>query len=1352
MGKPTPDSSRILPFLPFTLARWYGHHRGRIHGSTRHEGALACLDASGFTALTGRLEARGQDGPEILTQILNAFFAAVIDVAQQYGGDVLKFSGDGLWLYLPDAKGVWPMAEAAQSALRELNNNHAQLRSNPISLHLGAELGSFELISFGNAEYRLEAEPVGPTVTEAYSCCDQAVPGQLVVGPELKRLQANTSNLPPEASREGAQVHAGGMSPEDEGSLAGGDTGQADPLLWRYIPEALLGRFSERTRTLQVASEYREVTVVFCNCSWDVQTCADHGQSPIECVGQMIRCVHTCEGSLARIDPFKDGHKLLILFGAPVARSDDQWRALECARQLGTLNQGGFHVRAGVARGRTFCGAVGSSTRMEYTVMGSAANLAARLMAKAEWGAVLFDDTMRGLLPKTVVSTSHEISVKGFTKPLTVYRLDHLDDQAAPSAPEPFLEDFRHPSYRQILERWEELTRQRTHGAIFVHGSHGSGKSHLLRTSEQMVDRQYRVSLDAKQAIFFGPAYLARKLLSQLAAINPDVEASGLDHWVNRQGMTELLPVLKGVVKGASDDNVWTKDLSPQLRLQKAQELFAELVRRLLCGHVYVLIDDMDKADAFSRQLVLALCRANPRLDLTFLISGSDAAPTPSETDADSPDSLELSSPSDGDWRRYLTGCFVDGRREEEFVERLITQSGCLPGIVFDFLKERMATGDLAANPIAGKWELRHSASALTIPGSARELHLERFDALPEKLRTILKTGAVNPTEFTADLIAYENAELLAEDIHAGLGDLCRRGILHKDEFGRICRFTNGSLRDAIYECIPHVDLKVWHSRCAQWVEQHHGDRVALLAYHYANAQIADKGFAYSLQAAKDALSLYALADAARHFESCRQLMASDPESRITTARMVEFHQAFAQFLVLEGRPKEAYRTFRAWRRLATRASDPASALSAALGSAELLWQQSQYGRCTRVLQAALAKVAPHTLSGLVARGMTLLAEVARRTARFAEAESWARKALEESDDPSALADAHNRLGLALWGQGRLPDAVESLQKSLSSGHGTHSMYNRARVANNLAIVHWQMGALVQAEPLMREAIEIFRRQGDRRNEAYARGNFAALIREFGKHTDARRMLSEADVIFERLDDRHAHNYTVGNLGDIDLISGDLESAGKRFAEALAFAESVEDGELQAECKVRLGEVAFFAGDARSAERTLEAAIELAEKIGSGEFALRARVGLARVRVGLKEIDSLPPLAERIRRDAQESRTAVMDQEGRFLQGEYLRITGDIAAAQQCFEEVFAYAKDQNLFELSLKCAVRIAELANPSHLATGQFLVELGRKYESDNGPGSWERLLDSAYFSFFRPVLVAVTRTSCLTPANNR
>jgi len=89
-----------------------------------------------------------------------------------------------------------------------------------------------------------------------------------------------------------------------------------------------------------------------------------------------------------------DGHTLIALFGAPVAQSRDAERAASCAlallREHAAPREGTGQPllvrRIGLTTGRVFAGAVGSTDRREYTVMGSVVNLAARLCDEAGSG------------------------------------------------------------------------------------------------------------------------------------------------------------------------------------------------------------------------------------------------------------------------------------------------------------------------------------------------------------------------------------------------------------------------------------------------------------------------------------------------------------------------------------------------------------------------------------------------------------------------------------------------------------------------------------------------------------------------------------------------------------------------------------------------------------------------------------------------------------------------------------------------------------------------------------------------------------------------------------------------------
>lgn len=99
---------------------------------------------------------------------------------------------------------------------------------------------------------------------------------------------------------------------------------------------------------------------------------------------------HVVEAATASggvVDKFV-GDGAIIVFGVPEARGDEAARALACARSLGArmaawneAGPPGGAVRLGMGAhiGRVFAGAVGDTSRLEFTVLGDAVNVAARL-------------------------------------------------------------------------------------------------------------------------------------------------------------------------------------------------------------------------------------------------------------------------------------------------------------------------------------------------------------------------------------------------------------------------------------------------------------------------------------------------------------------------------------------------------------------------------------------------------------------------------------------------------------------------------------------------------------------------------------------------------------------------------------------------------------------------------------------------------------------------------------------------------------------------------------------------------------------------------------------------------------
>jgi adenylate cyclase len=135
------------------------------------------------------------------------------------------------------------------------------------------------------------------------------------------------------------------------------------------------------------------------------------------------------------------GDGILAIFGAPIARPDDAQRsvktAVEMQRALVRLNgdwlargQPSLKVGIGINTGPVTAGNIGSTKRMDYTVIGDAVNLASRLCAQAAGGQVLVSEsTFNALTTGLPARKLDPILVKGRDTPVEVYEL--VWDEAA---------------------------------------------------------------------------------------------------------------------------------------------------------------------------------------------------------------------------------------------------------------------------------------------------------------------------------------------------------------------------------------------------------------------------------------------------------------------------------------------------------------------------------------------------------------------------------------------------------------------------------------------------------------------------------------------------------------------------------------------------------------------------------------------------------------------------------------------------------------------------------------------------------------------------------------------------------
>lgn len=277
--------------------------------------------------------------------------------------------------------------------------------------------------------------------------------------------------------------------------LAQTESEPAQVRLEQYIPKDLLAKLEAARTTGGIQGERRVVTMLFCDVTGS--TAAAERLDPEEwaqimngAFEHLIAPIYRYEGTLARLM----GDAILAFFGAPIAHEDDPNRAvlagLEIIQAIGPYREEvqrkwgvDFEVRVGINTGLVVVGEVGSDLRVEYTALGDAINVAARMEQAAQPGTVLITgDTHRMVAPLYEFEELAKIEVRGKSEPVDAYRV--LRSRGVPGR-ERGIEGLDSPMVgrEKELERLLGLVaglRQGRGQMVSVVGDAGLGKSRLI--------------------------------------------------------------------------------------------------------------------------------------------------------------------------------------------------------------------------------------------------------------------------------------------------------------------------------------------------------------------------------------------------------------------------------------------------------------------------------------------------------------------------------------------------------------------------------------------------------------------------------------------------------------------------------------------------------------------------------------------------------------------------------------------------------------------------------------------------------------------------------------------------------
>lgn len=856
-----------------------------------------------------------------------------------------------------------------------------------------------------------------------------------------------------------------------------------------YTPPHLASRILADKTALE--GERKIVTFLFADIKGSMDLMADLDPEEAKqlfdpCLQHMMDAVHRFEGTVSRV--LGDG--IMALFGAPLALEDHPQRALYAALLMHEAvnryavelrrNHGlTLQIRVGLNTGEVVVRAVGNDLHMDYSAVGHAVGLAARMEALATPGSTFVTaHTYRFTQGSFRFAAQGPIQIKGVREPIEVYEL------LGPSAQRSRLEIRAARGLSPFVGRARELVQLHEIATVVKNGpgqvvslvgEAGVGKSRLLEELKPTLRANGYILIEGA-----GFAYgKTRAYLPLIDMLKHYCEISDQDDPAAYQGklksrlasvdisLVEYVPVFLELLGVESGDPQVTS-LSSEARLQKiftgTKQLLALQSRR---QPVALIVEDLHWLDVRSLAFLQALITGIAALRVLFLLTYRPGNTYPWEEQSFS-HRLRI-APLQGRASEELFTTLVGTVPEVATLAPLVCQqSGGNPFFLEEIVQGLIETGVLVGQP--GAYTLAHPLSVWTLPATVQGLLASRLDRLSPSLKALLQTAAVIGREFSRTLLARV-AGLPEHEMHQALATLETREFLYETAVypDTIYAFKHALTQEVAYQSLLHERRTALHAAVGAAAEALYADKlpeyINVLAYHYAHSANTDKALHYLHLAGLRAFNLCADTDALHFWEESLRVLATLPPGMERDRQEVRIRLHLINVLSRQDKDDGSTRAqFEAAEAVCHRLNDPRLLikLHAALAAAYVLWGRPRLG----LNHASTGKHLADSVGDVRLQVMTLgpLASLLSISGRFTEGRQIAEEGVSLVqrygllDGPMDIIAYPSAQCMVIAGicQGFLGDfaqGFDTLQEAVTSAE-------RHRVHIPQALSHWSLALL----------------------------------------------------------------------------------------------------------------------------------------------------------------------------------------------------------------------------------------------------------------------------------------------------
>lgn len=1169
----------------------YGYQRdGQTSG--QFQAATLFADISGFTALTEALMQYQKDGAEVLTTALNEVFQPLVAALYAHNGFITTFAGDAFTALFPIQHDP---AEAASNAVavafhtqRLFQERYHTLQTKYGDFSLSVKVG----IGTGLVEWGILRghQPPAAEVTPhtfffrgtAIDACAQAEHyaerGEIIATVQVAALLAGQVVVETRSAAYGSLIALADPAPPLSAAAL---PDLSSDIVQPFVPDAVI-----ELSDSGVAAEFRQVATVF------ISFAEPSGREELRTfVTIVLDLTLDYGGYFNKLDFGDKGGVMLIVFGAPVAHENDVVRAADFLLALAE-HEVGIAWRAGLTFDTVYAGFIGGHERSEYTVIGDAVNLAARLMMRAEWGHIwlspLANQRLRGRNYHT--DALGTFTFKGKSNAIAVARLvgKNADMDGTPAG-------LSYSYSGQIIGRDDELAhliewigplldapalggesaQTSPSRLIAIYGEPGMGKSRLVYELRWHISsaRRLRWLLCTADEIMRQSLSPFKSMLRSCFNQSPHCSLQE-----NKQRFDQAVDILIASVPpsyqvvarelqrtrsflGALIDLHWAnslyEQLEPRLRFENMLVAFrAFLLAESLRQPVVLQIDDMQWLDADSQELIRSTTRALDDLPLVILCVSryhDDGSHVPLPVDAAlSPRIMDLTALS-VEQVRLLTARLLDGGVSDTLTEFLVEKTRGNPFFVEQLaldLRERHAIA-----PGEAGWQLE-TGSDIDVPTNINAVLMARLDRLSAQVRQVVQTASVLGHEFALQVLTA----MLRGNVHTPR-------YVQAAEEERIWSviselrylFRHPLLRDAAYSMQLRTRLRELHTLAGQAIEQVYADHLAPyyadLAYHYGQADDLEHERSYARLAGIWAASRFANSEAIQHLSRALELTPA-------AARTERYDLLCAREQVYD---------------LQGDRQSQSSDLDELASLANLLDDNQQRAYVVLRWSNCADRIGDYPAMSAAAQGAIFLGQTMQRLDIEASGYlQWARALWYQGENDAARSQAEQSLKLAravqsrqieadslrILGnvalyQGNYAEARTAFEQSLQLCRELTDWYGESGALNNLGIITFYQGDYALARSYYEESLRLNREAGDRQGESMALGNLGEVAAAQGDYAAAQAAFEQSLELYWETGDQYGESLTLFNLGEVAATLGDYDTARARFEQSLDICRAI---------------------------------------------------------------------------------------------------------------------------------------------------------------------------------------------------